>query len=261
MNIEKKFYLESKAWPFEEARRILEKVKNKTPKKGYVLFETGYGPSGLPHIGTFGEVVRTSFVRHAFQLLAPEIPTKMFCVSDDIDYSKGALWIESEENAYQYRFISYGRSGVPLLYGIHDEKLISLGRLSQPIVPELKRIESFKARRREIHSLYHKGLGEIQELQLPTEHEYVECNWHLFPLLTSPDRRREIFDHLRKKGIGVQVNYIPAYRHPVFAEYKFNRSLFPVSEDFYSREISLPLFAELTDSEVNFVIESIRELF
>jgi len=80
-----KSYLESKSWAFEEARRILEKVGGKTPAKGYVLFETGYGPSGLPHIGTFGEVVRTAFVRHAFSLIAPEIPTKMFCVSDDID--------------------------------------------------------------------------------------------------------------------------------------------------------------------------------
>ena len=80
-----KSYLESKSWAFEEARRILEKVGGKTPAKGYVLFETGYGPSGLPHIGTFGEVVRTAIVRHTFSLIAPEIPTKMFCVSDDID--------------------------------------------------------------------------------------------------------------------------------------------------------------------------------
>lgn len=89
MTISQKFspvaYLESKAWPFEEARRILEKLNGKTPAKGFVLFETGYGPSGLPHIGTFGEVVRTSFVRHAFSLIAPQIPTKMLCVSDDID--------------------------------------------------------------------------------------------------------------------------------------------------------------------------------
>ncbi|MBU6339495.1 MAG: lysine--tRNA ligase [Rickettsiales bacterium] len=85
MTISQKSYLESKSWAFEEARRIYEKIGKKTPKKGYVLFETGYGPSGLPHIGTFGEVVRTSFVRHAFSLIAPEIPTKMFCVSDDID--------------------------------------------------------------------------------------------------------------------------------------------------------------------------------
>lgn len=74
-----------KAWPYLEAERILKQIGNKTPEKGYVLFETGYGPSGLPHIGTFGEVVRTSFVRHAFSVIAPEIPTKMICISDDID--------------------------------------------------------------------------------------------------------------------------------------------------------------------------------
>jgi lysyl-tRNA synthetase, class I len=78
-------YSNSNSWPFAEAKKILKKIGGKTPKKGYVLFETGYGPSGLPHIGTFGEVVRTSFVRFAFSLLAPDIPTKMFCVSDDID--------------------------------------------------------------------------------------------------------------------------------------------------------------------------------
>lgn len=85
MKFDKIILQNSKSWPFEEAKRILKKINNQTPKKGYVLFETGYGPSGLPHIGTFGEVVRTSFVRYAFSLLAPEIPTKMFCVSDDID--------------------------------------------------------------------------------------------------------------------------------------------------------------------------------
>ncbi len=85
MSISKESYLTSKSWVFEEARRIYTKIGGKTPSKGYVLFETGYGPSGLPHIGTFGEVVRTSFVRYAFSLIAPEIPTKMFCVSDDID--------------------------------------------------------------------------------------------------------------------------------------------------------------------------------
>lgn len=75
----------NKTWPFEEARKIYEKIGGKTPGKGYVLFETGYGPSGLPHIGTFGEVVRTSFVKFAFEKLYPNIPTKMFCISDDLD--------------------------------------------------------------------------------------------------------------------------------------------------------------------------------
>jgi lysyl-tRNA synthetase, class I len=73
-------------WPFQEARKLLDdRLGGKAPDKGYVLFETGYGPSGLPHIGTFGEVVRTTMVRRAFALLAPEIPTRLFAFSDDMD--------------------------------------------------------------------------------------------------------------------------------------------------------------------------------
>lgn len=74
----------AKAWPFEEARRILRRIQHQTPPKGYVLLETGYGPSGLPHIGTFGEVARTCMVRHAFQVLS-DIPTRLFTFSDDMD--------------------------------------------------------------------------------------------------------------------------------------------------------------------------------
>jgi lysyl-tRNA synthetase class 1 len=77
--------LASTAWPFVEAAKILKRVGGKVPAKGYVLFETGYGPSGLPHIGTFGEVARTTMVRKAFETIAPNIPTRLFCVSDDMD--------------------------------------------------------------------------------------------------------------------------------------------------------------------------------
>jgi lysyl-tRNA synthetase, class I len=76
--------LQGRAWPFEEARKLLARLGNKPPAKGYVLFETGYGPSGLPHIGTFGEVVRTTMVRHAFQTMS-DIPTRLFAFSDDMD--------------------------------------------------------------------------------------------------------------------------------------------------------------------------------
>lgn len=82
----KEYYENTKSWPFEEARKLLKKVQNKTPEKGYVLFETGYGPSGLPHIGTFGEVVRTCFVKFAFEKITNgEIPAKLLCISDDMD--------------------------------------------------------------------------------------------------------------------------------------------------------------------------------
>lgn len=76
--------MKSKAWPFEEARRILKRYEKKAPEKGYVLFETGYGPSGLPHIGTFGEVARTTMIRRAFEVIS-DIPTRLICFSDDVD--------------------------------------------------------------------------------------------------------------------------------------------------------------------------------
>lgn len=76
---------ESKAWPFEEAKKIVERYK-KTGLPETVLFETGYGPSGLPHIGTFGEVARTTMVRHAFHVLTEgKVKTRLLCFSDDMD--------------------------------------------------------------------------------------------------------------------------------------------------------------------------------
>jgi lysyl-tRNA synthetase, class I len=79
--------LAAKAWPFEEARRLVaraEKLKAQGKTVERVLFETGYGPSGLPHIGTFGEVARTSWVRHAFETMS-DIPTHLVAFSDDMD--------------------------------------------------------------------------------------------------------------------------------------------------------------------------------
>ena len=74
----------SNAWPFEEARKIVARLK-KTPKDE-VIFETGYGPSGLPHIGTFGEVARTTMVRHAFRVLTDgKVRTRLIAFSDDMD--------------------------------------------------------------------------------------------------------------------------------------------------------------------------------
>ncbi len=77
-------FLNSKAWPFVEAHSILKKRGKILEKKGHVLFQTGYGPSGLPHIGTFGEVCRTTMVIQAFKKIS-DIPVKLFTFSDDMD--------------------------------------------------------------------------------------------------------------------------------------------------------------------------------
>jgi lysyl-tRNA synthetase class 1 len=88
MDDELELLRQSKAWPVVEALKVLERVEraspDKGPDKGYVLFQTGYGPSGLPHIGTFAEVFRTSLVRQAFHRLS-DLPTRLFAFSDDMD--------------------------------------------------------------------------------------------------------------------------------------------------------------------------------
>ncbi|MCU0828983.1 MAG: lysine--tRNA ligase [Tabrizicola sp.] len=101
--------MNSKAWPFEEARAVLKRYEKAPPKKGYVLFETGYGPSGLPHIGTFGEVARTTMIRRAFEIIS-DIPTRLICFSDDVDgmghHNNAMLRRFLDTFGFEYEFIS-----------------------------------------------------------------------------------------------------------------------------------------------------------
>ncbi|QEK39859.1 lysine--tRNA ligase [Candidatus Sneabacter namystus] len=84
MHINKEHYIQSKAWPFQLAKKLHKRIQNTNSQKDIVSFETGYGPSGLPHIGTFGEVSRTNMIIQAFQKIC-DIPTKLICFSDDLD--------------------------------------------------------------------------------------------------------------------------------------------------------------------------------
>jgi lysyl-tRNA synthetase class 1 len=77
--------LQSKAWPYEEARKLLKRWPEGKPHGAPMIFETGYGPSGLPHIGTFNEVLRTTFVRHAYHELTGGAPARLVAFSDDMD--------------------------------------------------------------------------------------------------------------------------------------------------------------------------------
>ena len=110
--------LTAKSWPFEEARSLLARLATNGNPKGYVLFETGYGPSGLPHIGTFGEVARTAMVQHAFQQIS-DIPTKLICFSDDMDGLRKVP--DNLPNAEMIRE-NLGRplTSVPDPFGTHD---------------------------------------------------------------------------------------------------------------------------------------------
>ena len=123
---------------------------------------------------------------------------------------------------------------------------------------QLVRLPAFKARRDAITARYNEGLAGIDELRLPVCRHGADPMWHLYPLRIRDGRRRELFEHLRASGIGVQVNYLPVYRHPVYADLGYQRGMCPVAEDFYAQEISLPMFADLTDPDVDHVIDLIR---
>jgi lysyl-tRNA synthetase, class I len=110
--------ISTKAWPFEEARRLLKRFEKAPPEKGYVLFETGYGPSGLPHIGTFGEVLRTTMVRRAFEVIS-DIPTRMICFSDDLDGMRKVPGnVPNQEMLYEH--LQKPLTSVPDPFGTHD---------------------------------------------------------------------------------------------------------------------------------------------
>lgn len=124
---------------------------------------------------------------------------------------------------------------------------------------QLARLQAFKQRRTEITARYNAALASVEGLRVPTQRDDADPAWHLYPLRVLEGRRREIFEKLRAGGIGVQVNYIPVYWHPVYARLGYRRGMCPRAEAFYAEELSLPLFPDLTDSEVDLVVDRLVE--
>ena len=110
---------QSNAWPFEQAKAIVARLK-KSPKDE-VLFETGYGPSGLPHIGTFGEVARTTMVRHAFRVLTEDkIKTRLLAFSDDMDGLRKVPENVPKNKELLEQHLGRPLTKVPDPFGTHD---------------------------------------------------------------------------------------------------------------------------------------------
>lgn len=123
---------------------------------------------------------------------------------------------------------------------------------------QLGKLSDFKARRAERFARYQQGLADVEGLALPVVRDWADPTWHLYPVRVLGGRRREVFDALREAGIGVQVNYIPVYWHPVFEDLGYKRGMCPNAEQYYSEEISLPMFAHLSFDDQDRVIETLR---
>jgi dTDP-4-amino-4,6-dideoxygalactose transaminase len=123
-------------------------------------------------------------------------------------------------------------------------------------ISQIQRISKFKFNRYEIFNKYQDELSNVDQIKLPTVKPYVDPMWHLFPIFVEPKKRRIFFEELKYDDIGVQVNYFPAHLHPVF-EYMNLKGAFPISENFYNREISLPMNANLNQQEFEKILNSI----
>ena len=123
---------------------------------------------------------------------------------------------------------------------------------------QLRRLGEFKARRAHLTARYDELLAGVPGLRLPIQRDGVDALRHLYPVRILDGRRREVYDRLREAGIGVQVNYIPVYWHPVFQDLGYRRGMCPVAETFYAEELSLPLFVDLTDADQDRVVETLR---
>jgi dTDP-4-amino-4,6-dideoxygalactose transaminase len=123
---------------------------------------------------------------------------------------------------------------------------------------QLARLDLFKAKRAAIHARYNRELGGIDGLTLPIARAGVDPMWHLYPIRVPAPERKRIFTELRAAGVLVQVNYLPVYWHPVFEDLGYRRGMCPVAETYYQEEISLPMYADLSEHDQDRVIEELQ---
>lgn len=126
---------------------------------------------------------------------------------------------------------------------------------------QLKRLPSFIKKRRALAARYEKLLANVPGIVLPPPERTQETSaWHLYPIQVDPKKRRAIFEVLRAGGIGVQVHYLPVYRHPFYASLGYNSELCPNADAFYAGEISIPIYPGLTRFEQDTVVRVLKQV-
>ncbi|MDD3269474.1 MAG: UDP-4-amino-4,6-dideoxy-N-acetyl-beta-L-altrosamine transaminase [Syntrophomonadaceae bacterium] len=159
---------------------------------------------------------------------------------DCLERNDGSWYYEMQELGYNYRI---------------TDIQCALG-LSQ-----LKKLDAFLGRRRQIASLYDEVLGKLDWVKTPLSPPLGSSHaYHLYPLLLDPSiDRKKFYDYMRSRNIGVQVHYIPIHLQPYYHKmFGYRAGNFPLAEDFYAREISLPIFPDLSQEEQAYVIDAIK---
>ena len=128
---------------------------------------------------------------------------------------------------------------------------------------QLKKIDRFIRRRREIVKKYNDAFKNIRELITPAEKDYISSAFHIYVIQLHLDRlktgRKEIFEALQKAGIGVQVHYVPVHLQPFYMnKFGYKKGGFPIAEKYYEKAITLPLFPKMTNKDVKDVVNAVK---
>jgi UDP-4-amino-4,6-dideoxy-N-acetyl-beta-L-altrosamine transaminase len=232
-------------------RKIAE--RHDVPVVADAAHSLGATDAGRP-VGTLADVTALSF--HPVKLITtgeggavltddPEIHSRvlefrshgMVYDRSRLSRDEGPWYVEMQSLGFNYRL---------------SDIQCALGR------SQLAKLPSFLARRRAIADRYDRDLASVSGLELPGRRVGAESAWHLYVVrVAQPSRRRAFFEALRGRGLGVQVHYLPVYRHPFYQRLGYPKGLCPRTEDFYARAVSLPIFPALTDADVARVVETV----
>ena len=125
---------------------------------------------------------------------------------------------------------------------------------------QLKKLDGFIRRRAEIVRMYNEAFGAVPKIETPVVLSYVKPAWHIYTVLLNGINRDEFFSKMREKGIGVNVHYIPIYRFSYYQEhFNNNPEDFPVTEEVFSKIVTLPLYSKMEDDDVLTVIELVKD--
>jgi dTDP-4-amino-4,6-dideoxygalactose transaminase len=230
-------------------------------------------PAGAVLIGDAAHSIGTTYHGRPVGSLA-DVTTFSFFPTKNLTTAEGgavtSLRPELLQRAREFRMIGLVRDRSRMRYpdeGAWHQEVHEFGlnyRLPDVLCAlgssQLKRLAAFKARRQQLTARYDELLADVPGLRLPVQREGVDPLRHLYPVRVLGGRRREVFERMREAGIGVQVNYIPVYWHPVFEDLGYRRGMCPVAEAFYAEELSLPLFVDLSDSDQDRVVEALRTI-
>lgn len=124
---------------------------------------------------------------------------------------------------------------------------------------QMKKLDRFLARRRELAMRYDRAFADEARIVVPRQLAQTDSGWHLYIIRTPGCDRKKVFETLRARGLGVNVHYIPVYRHPYYREHGYGDTCCPNAEQIYNSMISIPLHAAMTDEEQDFVIQSVKD--